>query len=875
MRARRLLLPQVCFLLAAAGASGHSGKASEGTVTFRRFQRDQWQQRSQTRAERDVTPRDRSFIACQLSLSESERKVLDVNTHETAFHGDDGSTFTLSWIGDGTGVILVLSTVTVTSGFSYDRRSSRLYRSGDYGKTFHDISSVINNSFIKQDFGIITGPGNSHQVILMVDVPVSKQNGGIILTSVNAGVSFKEVHLPFHPSQPISFHFLNANYLVAVGTDRALWLSIDFGDNWSKVHEGVHSYMWGPGITLFLSSSPKETADADWRGELLLSRSQDLGKTFITIARRIFSFGYIGGFLFTSVMEKLGEPRVIYVSSDQGDSFNRAQLPSATREQFFSILDGDEDMIFIHVDDPGDTNFGTIYTSDDRGVVYSKSLERHLFGAERKSDFTNITSLRGVYLTNVLEEDGRIRTVISFDRGGEWRLLNKPDNTECGPNPKNCNLHIHGQYSQAKNLAPMLPLSDPSAVGIIIAHGSLGDSITSVPSDVYVSSDGGYTWTRTLRGPHHYAILDSGGLLVAVQAHVDRLISTVKFSTDEGQCWKTYNFTEQPIFFAGLASEPGAKTMNISIWGYRTEENFKTTWVTITIDFERLLTRECAEEDYEEWLAHSDTGTDSETRGCILGYRETFKRLKKLSVCKNGRNYVVSREQSPCLCTREDYLCDYGYYRHENTSECVEQLDFRDQALDICLDGEEDEIITSGYRKIPSDRCEGGFSPPRRLTTLNKHCGKFKQDHLGLETIIVLLLVCLATVAVMTVAIFFIVKKLFCIQRTPEYHFSALQLQDEGEEGITVGTLRVINGNGTGYHGDSDEVPFQTYSNTHINQLYLFMFCHINFLHGMHKEKNQMHDSLLNEKTLKTLSRTFSLIILFSFRNSLNKQGPI
>lgn len=50
-----------------------------------------------------------------------------------------------------------------------------------------------------------------------------------------------------------------------------------------------------------------------------------------------------------------------------------------------------------------DTFFGTMYTSDDRGILFSKSLERHLFDGHRKSDFTNITSLRGVYLTNKLD----------------------------------------------------------------------------------------------------------------------------------------------------------------------------------------------------------------------------------------------------------------------------------------------------------------------------------------------------------------------------------------------------------------------------------------------------------------------------------------
>lgn len=122
-----------------------------------------------------------------------------------------------------------------------------------------------------------------------------------------------------------------------------------------------------------------EPVEAARRGELILRRTQDFGKNFTTIANNIFSFGYIGGFLFTSVMEKLvwnsdnmhtqacvhphehtpccphffisppvriikasliydilclqGSPRVIYVSSDQGDHFRKAQLPSATTEQ--------------------------------------------------------------------------------------------------------------------------------------------------------------------------------------------------------------------------------------------------------------------------------------------------------------------------------------------------------------------------------------------------------------------------------------------------------------------------------------------------------------------------------------------------------------
>ena len=47
------------------------------------------------------------------------------------------------------------------------------------------------------------------------------------------------------------------------------------------------------------------SVEADRRGELFLMRTEDLGKTFTTIAHNIFSFGYVGGFLFTSVIETL------------------------------------------------------------------------------------------------------------------------------------------------------------------------------------------------------------------------------------------------------------------------------------------------------------------------------------------------------------------------------------------------------------------------------------------------------------------------------------------------------------------------------------------------------------------------------------------
>lgn len=39
---------------------------------------------------------------------------------------------------------------------------------------------------------------------------------------------------------------------------------------------------------------------------------------------------------------------------------------------------------------------------------------------------------------------------------------------------------------------------------------------------------------------------------------------------------------------------------------------------------------------------------------------------------------------------------DYGYYRHQNSSECVRDTKVANKTLELCLNGEEDELLTAG-----------------------------------------------------------------------------------------------------------------------------------------------------------------------------------
>uniref|UniRef100_A0A4W4FZ49 VPS10 domain-containing protein n=1 Tax=Electrophorus electricus TaxID=8005 RepID=A0A4W4FZ49_ELEEL len=694
--------------------------------------------------------------------------------------------------------------------------------SEDYGRSFKDVTDLINNTFISTDFGIAIGPENSGKVILTGDI--SGSTGSRIFLSSDFGNSFMPSDLPFNPRMQIIYNPQNPNVLVAVCTQNDLWLSENFGGHWTKIHDTVCVVKWwgsdGSGLQtgqffFFCRNSVCFSLSAE-RGVLVLKKTTDYGRTAVMIAEKLYSFGLGGRFLFASIMTGTGMMRMIHVSADQGEEWNMAQLPPVGHEQFYSILAASDEMVYMHVDEPGDTGFGTIYVSDDRGLVYSKSLERHLYTSTGgDNDFTNITSLRGVFMTSVLADDGSVQTVVTFNQGGEWVPLKKPENSECDStaiDKDKCSLHIHASYSISMKLnVPMLPLTEPSAVGLIIAHGSVGDAISVLTPDVYVSDDGGYTWLRALTGPHHYAILDSGGLLVAVEQNLNAPIAQVKFSTDEGQCWHTYNFTTEPLYFTGLASEPGARSMNVSIWGYR-DNIFTQNWVSITIDFKELLTRDCGDDDYVQWLAHSDDISDPND-GCMLGYKERFRRLRKDSVCMNGHEYAITKQHTPCPCTLDDFLCDFGYYRNENSSVCLEQAELKDHDLEFCIHGKKEHLQTNGYRKIPGDKCEGGRQPERRETDMSEKCisnlidRQLQEDGTPSHSApIIATLIAILLISCVAGGLF--VKKYICGGRFLVHRYSVLQHNAEanGIEGVDepLDTDVARSAKNT-FHEDSDE----------------------------------------------------------------------
>lgn len=248
--------------------------------------------------------------------------------------------------------------------------------------------------------------------------------------------------------------------------------------------------------------------------------------------------------------------------------------------------------------------------------------------------------------------------------------------------------------------------------------------------------------------------------------------------------------------------------MNVSLWGYR-DTILNQYWVSVTVDFRQLLSRDCQENDYIQWLAHS-SDINSPTDGCVLGYKERFLRLRRDSVCWNGRDYKVTKEPTTCPCTLTDFQCDFGFYHEENSSVCVEQPDLIGHSLEFCLHGRKEQLQTSGYRKIPGDHCEEGITPERKEIDLSKKCvsnllrtEQLTKEHSFNSAPIIAVVIIVLLISAVAGVIF--IKKYVCGGRFLVHRYSVLQQHAEANGIDGLDDLDTLEGGKTHYHDDSDE----------------------------------------------------------------------
>ena len=203
----------------------------------------------------------------------------------------------------------------------------------------------------------------------------------------------------------------------------------------------------------------------------------------------------------------------------------------------------------------------------------------------------------GTYIANQRAPGSRYGTsVISYDKGGGWTYLLPPAVDSSGtpvicapvshvtssglasvspppylplPSPPplvqpDCSLHLHMESDRVFGYQSIL--SQDSAVGLLMALGNLGSSLSTSRSDVrlYFSRDGGFSWFEVEVGSWEFQFAALGSVVVTVKK--GSRTNTIKWSCDEGRSWDTTQFSNA--------------TFGINVIGMLTEREEKARHVT-------------------------------------------------------------------------------------------------------------------------------------------------------------------------------------------------------------------------------------------------------------------------------------------------------
>ncbi|KAG7660701.1 VPS10 [[Candida] subhashii] len=643
-------------------------------------------------------------------------------------------------------------------------------------KTTSEYAYVSNNggvSFTKipvyeRILGFFVGPIPG-QLILATDTD-------IIYVSDDGGSTFVKQKAPRkpHPSvgRAVAWHSTQAHRFLWFGSDCAdndsmrdcsitAYLTEDSGESFVKLKENVQTCDFvgavfdKPDNDLIFCS-----VEEDRRLALhsLTTKDKESKKLFDSTV----GYAVTGNFVVVATVNEKKHALQAKVTVD-GKVFADADFPHdfhADYQQAYTILDSKSKAIFIHVTTNADPNFeyGTILKSNSNGTSYVLSLENVNRNRVGYVDYDRIEGLEGVIIANVVsnanEKSGskKLQSKISRNDGSEWNYLAPPaidskgKKYKCTGSPLNkCALHLHG-FTERPDYRDTY--SSGSATGFLIGVGSVGEHLEDYSkSSTFLSKDGGVTWKEVQDGVYMWEYGDRGTILVLVEATkaTDKLL----YSLDEGESWNEFKFADREVNILDLATVPTDTSRKFLILA----RDGGSATLSYSIDFTNIHKRQCQlnldnpeKDDYTYWTPGD---------GCLFGHESKYlRRAIGHNDCFIGsaplaEGFTVTRN---CTCTRQDYECDYNYYRDDkdNTCKLVQGLTPQGRMKEMCNKENAFEYFEStGYRKIPLSTCYGGrqfdnWNPkacPGKEKEFNQHYGKEVTGHKLFAVVFVPLLI--------------------------------------------------------------------------------------------------------------------------------------
>jgi photosystem II stability/assembly factor-like uncharacterized protein len=401
----------------------------------------------------------------------------------------------------------------------------------------------------------------------------------------------------------------------------------------------------------------------------------------------------------------------------------KAQFPHASqarlRENAYTIVESTVHSLAVDVVLHDITTVGTLFVSNSNGTYFVESLKdtnRNMVGYV---DYETIYGVEGVGIANVVANAQdverkmtakQLRSVITFNDGSSWDPLVAPSGT-CSSEP--CSLHLHS-VTDMHNYGPVF--SSP-APGFVMGVGSVGKVLAPYEeSNTYMSTDAGLTWTMVRQGSCQYEFGDSGSVIVIVDD--DRPTDSIMYSTDMGKNWNTYNVGIQ-FRAKGLTTVSDSTSQKFLLLGQVMRDPQQPNQVrnaAIYLDFAALGRPKCGPNDKESWYARANSRAE-----CIMGAKQWYTRRKADADCYMGEEFHDPEvHDDKCPCEEHDYECDYNYVR--SNGKCVPSGPEHIPSTQCTLGTPDEKYMgSSGYRKIPGNKCEGGS---RMDEPMSKDCSE-------------------------------------------------------------------------------------------------------------------------------------------------------
>lgn len=574
-------------------------------------------------------------------------------------------------------------------------------------------------------------------------------------------------------------HIENENWILKiVGSrfleDKFLYVSLDKFKSWKLIGSYIIQVNWGYIVCEKNNNVPKErilmtyfprgkdnNSKLIWNNKIDFVLSDDFFQSTSTLIRKGNKFLLTERNLFVAqVIDQESQEVRLLMSESKNFNYNFSQInlirnidsyyTNELKDISFSILEINDNIIFMSIIYNGLNLFSDIYVSDSIGLKFTLSFPYNIYNTNRISDFGKIEGIEGVYITNGVSEDfinefydlkdlkdnysilskkiqeknsnndtyKHIKTFITFNNGGTWNRIPMPklnfkgENNTCQNN--DCFLNLYGHTIIYNNIQSFY--SPKNTLGIIISNGSIGEFLDlSLPNiennneiNVYLSNNGGKTFQEIRQGAHIYEIGKNGSVIIMARANIKTNKIIISFNNgitfDEV---KIIDDERKGIILTSIKEDLNSNKI-FYINGYIKVKKYYRSMI-YKLDLEFFNITDCTSNDYEKWNLNN--------KECILGSIKEFTKKKESSKCFANEKLSILTQEKICECNDNDYECDYGYEKrlHNKKSKYgnCERIKYNkyeaDEELKYILDNCVGYYSLSlGYKKIPGSKCKGG-----------------------------------------------------------------------------------------------------------------------------------------------------------------------